>query len=213
MSSTPPPGTGYFVGPTDAAGQGVLVLSSSWGLTSEVKAKCDQLAELGFTVLAPDLNDGSLPATSEEAHQALIEADMNVTASLVQSCARLLQSATADPSAPLAVIGYSSGASWALWLAARLAPIVDRVVAFYGTQSIDMASAQARVLCHFGVDDVVIDDLEIAELGLSLQQARLDFRFEHHDGVGHGFAERGLDTFDGQAEAVAWRQTLEFLAG
>jgi len=210
--SSPPPGTGYFVGPTEAPGPGVLVLPSSWGLSTGIKSRCDQLADLGYTVLAPDLNDGALPTTAAEASDALAAADMNVTASLVQSSTRLLQAASANPAGPVAVVGYSSGASWALWLSARLAPLVRAVVTFTGTQSIDMASATANYLCHFGADDDVVDDLAIAEMGLSLQQAKLSFRFEHHQAVGHGFAESGTDGFNAQAEAVAWRQLLEFLA-
>lgn len=210
--STPPPGTGYFVGPTEAPGPGVLVLPSSWGLNAGIKSRCDQLADVGYTVLAPDLNDGLLPTTTAEASEALASADMNVTASLVQSSTRLLQAAASDPASPVAVVGYSSGASWALWLSARLAPLVSAVVTFTGTQSIDMMSATASYLCHFATDDDVVDDLAIADMGLSLQQAKRSFRFEHHEGVGHGFAEPGTDGYNAQAEAVAWRQLLEFLA-
>jgi len=210
--TAPPPGTGYFVGPTEAVGPGVLVLPSSWGLNAGIKSRCDQLADVGYTVLAPDLNDGALPTTAAEAGEVLTTSDMNVTASLVQSSARLLQAACADPAAPLAVIGYSSGASWALWLSARLASMVSTVVTFTGTQSIEMTAATATYLCHFATDDDVVDDLAIADMGLSLQQAKRTFRFEHHEGVGHGFAEPGTDGFNAQAEAVAWRQLLEFLA-
>jgi len=35
---------------------------------------------------------------------------------------------------------------------------------------------------------------------------------ERHDGVASGFAESGHPNFDAAAEAIAWRQTLEFFA-
>jgi dienelactone hydrolase len=53
----------------------------------------------------------------------------------------------------------------------------------------------------------------VADLGLSLQLAGLDFRFEHHVGTTGAFAEEGRPGYDGAADAVAWRQTTEFLAG
>ena len=59
---------------------------------------------------------------------------------------------------------------------------------------------------------MLVSDLELADLGLNLQMADLDFRFEHHEGTTSGFAEEGRPEFDAEAEAVAWRQTAEFLA-
>lgn len=210
--STPPPGTGYYVGPTDAPGPGVLLLHSSWGLNSGTRATCDRLADLGYTVLAPDLADGALPENAAEAHEVLMETDVNVVASMVQSSAGLLRGFAAGDDKPLAIIGYSSGASWAFWLSVRQPSLVDTVVTFYGTQGISFAGTQSSYLCHFANDDDVVTDLEVAELGLSLQQAGVDFTFEHHELAGHGFAEEGIPPFNAKAEAIAWRQTTEFLA-
>ena len=208
----PPPGSGYFVAPPDGPGPGVLLIPSPWGLTASFKQRADQLADAGFSVLAPDLNDGVVADDEAGATEALMAMDMNVSASLVQSSLRLLRSATVDPTQPLGVIGFAAGASWALWLAERLPDDCSAVVGFYGTQSISFERANARVLLHFGEADDLVSDEEIAMLGLNLQLAKLDFRIEQHDAAGHGFAEQEHPNFDGAAEAVAWRQTLEFLA-
>lgn len=178
-----------------------------------MKEKADELADAGFSVLAPDLNDGVVATNVDHARSLLLEADMNVSASLVQSCLRLLQPATADPSAPVGVVGYAAGASWALWLSARFPDQCSAVVAFYGTQSIAFDEAKARYLVHFAELDPDVSEEEQALMGLNLQLARRDFRVEVHDGVTSGFAEPGHPHFDAPAEAVAWRQTLEFLAG
>jgi len=63
-----------------------------------------------------------------------------------------------------------------------------------------MDGSNSSYLCHWAEVDQYVTDLEVAELGLALQMAGRDFRFEHHVG-----------TVD--AEVVAWRQTTEFLAG
>ncbi len=198
--------------PSAGPGPGVLLIPSPWGLTSSFKQRADGLADAGFSVLAPDLNDGVVAQNEAEASAALMAMDMNVSASLIQSSLRLLRSATADPTKPLGLVGFSAGASWALWLAERLPDDCAAVVGFYGTQSLTFERARARFLLHFGGADDLVSDEEVALLGLNLQLAKREFRIEQHEGAGHGFAEHERPNFDGTTEAVAWRQTLEFLA-
>ena len=163
-------------------------------------------------MLAPDLADGEVYEEDEAAMTALAEMDVNVNASLVQSSLGILRRASRDPQAPIAVVGYGSGASWALWLSARLIEEVGAVVTYYGSQGIPMDGSKASYLAHWAESDHIVSDHEAADLGLSLKLAGVDFRFEHHEGTSHGFAEEGHEAFDGKAEAVAWRQTAEFLA-
>lgn len=212
MNSLPPPGTGYFVHPVDEPGPGILLIPSPWGLTPGVKLKAEELADAGFTVLAPDLNNGVVASDADHAQTLLMEADMNVSASLVQSSLRLLQGATADPARPVGLVGYAAGASWALWLSVRLASQCKAVAAFYGTQSIAFDDSESTYLVHFAEHDEVVGDDEAALMGLNLQLARREFMTKTHAGVANGFAEADHPNFDAPAEAVAWRQTLEFLA-
>ncbi len=206
-------GQGYFISPDDGPGPGVLLLHSFWGLNRQTKDTANRLADLGFTVLAPDLAAGEVFEDEDTAMTALAEADVNVNASLTQSSLGILRRAQRNPSAPIGVLGYGSGASWALWLSARLTDEIGAVVTYYGSQSIPMDGAKASFLSHWSSTDSMVSDLEVADLGLSLQMAGVDFRFEHHDGTSDGFAESGLPGYDAEAEVVAWRQTSEFLAG
>ena len=212
LQSLPPPGTGYFVAPTAGPGPGVLLVPSPWGLTASFKRRADELAEAGFTVLAPDLNDGRVAASEDEATEALMGMDMNVSASLVQSSLRLLKQATVDPTEPVGVVGFAAGASWAFWLSERLADDCRAVAGFYGTQSIPFVEAKASYLLHIGSEDELVSDDEVAMLGLNLQLAKRPQQVTRHDGAAHGFAEFERPTYHATAEAVAWRQTLEFLA-
>ena len=205
-------GQGYFISPDEGPGPGVLLLHSFRGLNRHAKDTANRLADSGFTVLAPDLADGEVYEEDEAAMTALAEMDVNVNASLVQSSLGILRRASRDPQAPIAVVGYGSGASWALWLSARLIEEVGAVVTYYGSQGIPMDGSKASYLAHWAESDHIVSDHEAADLGLSLKLAGVDFRFEHHEGTSHGFAEEGHEAFDGKAEAVAWRQTAEFLA-
>lgn len=190
----------------------MLLVPSAWGLTAAMKTKAEELADAGFSVLVPDLNDGFVARTPEEAQAHLVSADMNVAASLVQSSLRLLRAATVASTSPVGVVGYSSGASWALWLSERFAELCGPIVGFYGSQTIEFGEATSSYLIHFASDDDVVGPDDVALLGLNLQMAGRPFRFEQHTAVSHGFAESHHPNFDVGAEAIAWRQTLEFLA-
>lgn len=189
-----------------------MLLPSPWGLTDGVKQRAEDLADAGFSVLAPDLNNGEVASDPEHARQLLLEADMNVTASLVQSSLRLLRGASADSTAPVGLLGYAAGASWALWLSVRMPDACSAVATFYGTQSVGFEDSTSSYLLHFAEHDNDVTDDDRALMGLNLQLAKREVRVEVHAGVSSGFAEPGHPNFDAAAEAIAWRQTQEFFA-
>ena len=173
---------------------------------------CDRLADEGFTALAPDLLTGQQPATPDEAEAALAEADVDRGAALVLSSARALRSASADPRAPIGVVGFSMGASWGLWLSARSPIEVAATVAFYGTQSIDFEEARSAYLGHFAEFDALVPDDEVVELEAHLEQLGRDITFWRYPGTAHWFfeADRRL-AYSQEAAELAWVRTLEFL--
>lgn len=205
-------GTGYFISPTGSAGPGLLFLHSMWGLNRETKERANLLSDAGFTVLAPDLSAGETFESAEDALDALQKADVNVLASLVQSSASIVSRAQLNPSQPIGVVGFGPGASWALWLSARLGSLIGPVVTYYGSQDCTLERSEASYLCHWAAVDPYVTDAEVANLGLSLQMAKRPFRFEHHADTTSGFAESDRPEYNPAAAAIAWRQTLEFLA-
>ncbi len=208
-----PAGSGYLVNPPGGVrGPGVLVLHSWWGLTPFFRQLCDRLADAGYTVLAPDLLDGQQPLTPDEAEAALAAADINSTAGLVIASAKALRSAAAEPAAPIGVIGFSMGASWALWLSARAAEDVGATVAFYGTQSIDFGSANSAYLGHFAEYDELVTEDEVVELEAHLKLLGLDATFHRYPGTTHWFFEEDREVANSpEASTAAWERTIEFL--
>jgi len=211
---TPPgsAGSGYLVPPLTGAGPGVLVLHSWWGLTSLFKSVCDRLADEGFTALAPDLLSGHQAATPDEAERVLAEADVDRGAALVLSSARALRAASADPRAPIGVVGFSMGASWGLWLSARSPLEVAATVAYYGTQSIDFAEARSAYLGHFADFDSLVPEAEVVELEGHLKLVGRETQFWRYPGTAHWFfeADRRL-AYSPEAAELSWIRTLEFL--
>jgi carboxymethylenebutenolidase len=188
----------------------VLVLHSFWGLTPSVKSLCDDLADHGHTVLAPDINFGGLPASEQEALDHLGRADPNRLASLVLSSAKLLHEKSIE--GPIGIVGFGMGGSLALWASVRLADVVGAVVSFYGSQQIDFAGARSAYLIHLAEEDAYVTDDEAAFMEATMRLEELAVEVMRHPGTRHGFAEPDGDTFDPGAFDAAWAETLGFLA-
>jgi len=56
-----------YLSAPETGGPGVLLLHAWWGLKPFFKEVCDQIAEQGFSVLAPDMFDGQVATTIEAA--------------------------------------------------------------------------------------------------------------------------------------------------
>lgn len=190
----------------------VLVLHSWWGLTGYFKQVCDRLADAGFVAMAPDLNDGELPATPEDAEDRLGAADMNAVASLVVSSAATLRSLPVTRDAPIGVVGFSMGGSWGMWLAARSADEVAATVTYYGAQTTDFEGVRSAFLGHFADHDSLVSEDDVVEMYAHLKLAGVDASFHTYPGTSHWFAEEDRGpAYQSDATAVAWERTIDFL--
>lgn len=212
MENGAPAGAAYLVQPDDGPGPGVLVLHSWWGLTRSVKDVVERLADAGYTALAPDLCDGVVPVDADEAQRLLVESDPNLTASLVLDSIVALRAHSRVPQDPVAVVGFSMGASWGLWAATRQPSSVRAVVAYYGAQNIDFDSLLSPVLGHFAESDPLVSEDELVEMQARLLLSDKHIEVHRYPGTGHWFAESGVATHhDPEAAELAWSRTVGFL--
>lgn len=221
-------GSAYLAGPDDAAGPGVLVLHSWWGLNQGTKDLTERLAGSGFTALAPDLFAGMElqdPADPMEAATRLARANVDATAGLILASIVALRANSADPQAPVGILGFSMGASWALWAADRQPDSVGAVVAYYGHQEMDFDGLSAPVLCHFAELDPLMSEDQAVEMQAHIRLAGGSVESTTHPGTRHFFAESGVPVMsaDGAvgergvveetAAETAWGQTIDFFHG
>ena len=199
----------YFVQPPEGPGPGVLVLHSFWGLTSSVKGLADELADAGYSALAPDINFGELPQSESDAVDHLGRASPDRLASLVLSSVELLNEKALDDR--VAVIGFGMGGSLALWASVRLPDRVRAVVSFYGSQQIDFAGADSSYLIHLASVDEYLSDDEAAFMEATMHLEDLNVDVVRYPDTKHGFCEPDGDTFDPASFEKAWARTLEFL--
>ncbi|MDX1467965.1 MAG: dienelactone hydrolase family protein [Acidimicrobiia bacterium] len=199
----------YFVEHDSGSGPGVLLLHSLWGLTGSVKDLADQLADRGYTVLAPDINFGELPESEQEALEHLGAASPDRLASLVISSAALLHEKSAE--GPIGVVGFGMGGSLGLWASVRLSDVVGAAVSFYGSQQIDFAGSEASYLIHLAEVDEFISDDEAVFMEATMRLESLPLEVVRYPGTRHGFCEPDGENFDPAMFEEAWQRTLQFL--
>lgn len=205
-------GSGYLILPEGyASGPGVLVLHAWWGLTPFFKEVCDRLADEGFVALAPDLFEGRTVDDPAEGKAMLDAADIDVAANLVRSSLFTLRSLPATPDAPVGVLGFSMGGSWALWLASRVPELVGATVVFYGSQTTDMSPATSPFLGHFAESDELVEADELTLMEADLRLLDKDVTFHHYPGTRHWFFESDRPSYDAAAADLAWQRTVAFL--
>ena len=67
------PANGYLASPDQSGAPGVIVLHAWWGLNEFFRNLCDRLANEGFVAFAPDLNEGRVAKTVDDAKQIMSE--------------------------------------------------------------------------------------------------------------------------------------------
>ena len=98
----------------NGGGAGVLLLHAWWGLKPFFKQVCDRLAEQGFTVLAPDLRNGQIAKTIDEAKELMEKSDSQFIGDTVITAKDHMRSLVKGK---IGLVGFSMGAGWALIVA------------------------------------------------------------------------------------------------
>jgi carboxymethylenebutenolidase len=197
----------YLASP-DGGGPGVLVLHAWWGLKQSFKEMCDQLAEHGFTALAPDYYQGRIANTIEEAEALLGKNDNGLMGDSIKAARDYLVSLRAGQ--PIGVLGFSMGASWALDIAGNESDIAATVL-FYGVGDTDFHKVKSKILGHFSDNDdwEPLDGVQAMEQ--DMKNAGLDVTFHIYPGVAHWFMESDRPEYDSESANLAWERTFEFL--
>lgn len=196
-----------YLSAPDGGGPGVLVLHAWWGLKPFFKQVCDRLAEQGFTAFAPDLYQGRVAKTIDEAKAFMEQNDFELMSATVEAAVKYLKAQTGSP---LGVVGFSMGSGWALAVAANV-PDVKAVVQFYGAGEADYSQIQAKILGHFAEVDEWEPIEYVRQMEEGMKAANLDVNLVTYPNVAHWFVEEDRPEFDASASALAWERTYEFL--
>lgn len=205
-------GSGYLALPEKPRGD-VLVLHAWWGLNDFFKGFTDRLASQGFLALAPDLQQGNVARTVAEAKELMSKVDEESRGPIVLGALDYLRSHPSQSGRKIAVIGFSMGAAWALWLSTERPEDVGAVVTFYGTYpGLGFSKAKASFLGHYAPEDEWEPTNDVKAVEAKIREARRDVTFHFYPGTKHWFIEEDRpDAYDPAAAGLAWKRTLDFL--
>lgn len=185
--------------------RGVLVLHPWWGLNDDVTAAAAKLRKLGYAVESPDLYDGRVATEIPAAEGMMKTLDRPAARAKIDAAVDRLRKA-----GPVAVVGWSMGASYAWDLAERRPGIVSAMVAYYGGYDPRAGEWLPPVLGHFAEFDEE-PAAEVRGVGKMLKAAGRDVVFEIYPGTKHWFDEPSRPEYDEKASALAWSRTVAFL--
>ena len=205
----------YIAIPKSGSGPGVLVLHSWWGLNPFFKGLCDRFADNGFVALAPDLYAGKVASTVAAAKELRAEATSSrrVPAyKMLMAAINHLSRHDAVTTPHVALVGFSMGGHWALWLAQRPELPIAATVIFYAARNGDFTQSNSSFLFHFAENDEWVSAASVRKLKKSLEAAGKNASYYDYPATHHWFFESDQpDAFHREAAALAWKRTLVFL--
>jgi carboxymethylenebutenolidase len=194
-------------------GPGIIVLHAWWGLNPFFEQTCRRLAEQGYAVFAPDLNEGKIAHTVDEAKALMQARDFGAMQAVVGAIVPWVRAQAMVRPGPLGVVGFSMGAAWSLVLSMIQPAEVSAVTLFYGTEQIDFTKAQAAFLGHFAAQDEWEPEEGVVGMEAAMKAAGREVTLHHYDGTGHWFFEEDRpDAYQPEAARQAWERTLKFFA-
>lgn len=192
----------------NGGGPGVLLLHAWWGLKPAFKEMCDHIAAQGYTVLAPDMRDGQIATTIDEAKALMEKSDGDFIGQVVFTAKDHLREMTKGK---IGLVGFSMGAAWALILATATPEQVAALVLFYGNEGVDYSKVTAKVMGHFSDNDEWEPNEFVENTFAEFKKAGVDHTLHIYPGVAHWFMESDCPEYDSAAAQLAWERTFEFL--
>jgi carboxymethylenebutenolidase len=194
----------------DGARIGVVVLHAWWGLNDDVIAYSDRLAAAGLAVIAPDMFRGQVATERDDADRLSTEGDEGGADAIALAAVDWLANRL-GPAAPLAALGFSFGAAYAIWAPSERNRLLGSVV-YYGSYTGPfLARSTASLLGHFAEEDEFTSEDQIRELEEGYAGVGRRAEIHRYPGTGHWFAEPSRDAYRPEAAELAFDRTVEFL--
>jgi carboxymethylenebutenolidase len=191
-------------GPED--GPAVLVIHPWWGISPGVLAWTETLTQAGARVVLPDLYDGKVVDTIEEAKAMANAVDDDAANAVLDACADHLS----EGGRPWGALGWSMGAFLGTRLTGRGERSPQRFVMFYGAGVADGSGTEA-VQLHVAPGDDFFDPDEEADALRGFEKAGIRVERYEYPGLGHWFAEVGSPAYDEEGTRLATARSLAFL--
>jgi carboxymethylenebutenolidase len=204
--------------PPTGTGPGLVLVQEIFGVSSYIRDRGRDLAELGYVVCAPEIYwrlpdaevDESDPEVLGRAMALVSQVDWQTAVSDVQATLRHVRGLS-EVTGGVGLIGFCFGGGLAFHVAA--VDHVDALVSYYGSALGDLTELAADVdapsLHHFGTADAFIPAETIERVRAAVTAAGA--QFETYEGANHAFDNPMPAFHHPQASADAWQVTVRFL--
>lgn len=204
--------------PESGSGPGILLLQEIFGISRYVEQRAQDLADLGYVVLAPEvfwrLGVSRVPEGPDALDRAmglLQRVDWDAAVHDVSAALDALRGRE-EVRGRTGVVGFCFGGGLGFSLAAVRDP--DCLVSYYGSALPDLLGLAPQVtapsLHHFGLSDSFIPPQKVAEVQRAVEGDEVDFHL--YDGADHAFDNPDLPQLHHPtASALAWERTVAFL--
>ena len=208
-------GTDVYLAAAQTPGAPVLLLHSWWGLNQDMRHLADRLAGDGFTVMAPDLFDGTVLTTIEAADEFTTAIERGGGGPGGLNPDRIMGRVEATLDDLLAqpdVRGDRAGIvalSFGGWYGSQVAAERSDVAAFVSIYSdVYEGPGGAAYLGHFAEDDQFVESPQAAGMDKPLPEGSAAHIYP---GMKHWFTEPDRPEFDREAAELVYSRTVEFL--
>jgi len=212
--------TAYIARPAELPAPAVIVLQELFGVNSDIREKCDELAEQGFLAVAPDLFwrqepgvDLSVRSEPDWQHGLRLylaydrDAGVRDIKDTTDTVAKL-----PECTGKIAVLGYCLGALMTFLTAVRHR--VDAAVAYHGGDTEkylgEIAGLHAPLLMHLAEEDEFMSKPAQAEIKAALARRPCAAVYSY-PGQCHAFSRNNGAHYNAAAAALANGRTSEFL--
>lgn len=210
--------------PAAGNGPGIVLLQEIFGVSDYVRRRADELARLGYVVLAPEIY-WRLGATEPVEGPDALERGMGLVQQLDWSAAVADGTAAVvelrrrpEVTGGVGVVGFCFGGGLGYNVAAHLESAggepVAALVSYYGSALpglVDNVEVKAPSLHHFGLADSFIDTETVRRIEAAVT-AKAATTFHTYEGADHAFDNPDLPWHHPEASAEAWERTVTFLA-
>lgn len=204
--------------PPSDTGPGLVVFQEIFGVSRYIQQRAQDLADLGYVVLAPEiywrLGVSSIPDGPDAIEQAIGTAQRIDWELAVNDGVASLEALRRRPEVTggVGIVGFCFGGGLGFNVAAVNSP--DVLVSYYGSSLPDLLDLAPTVtapsLHHFGLADSYIDRPTVERLQATLGQ-QANVTFETYDGADHAFDNPDFALHHEVASVLAWERTVGFL--
>lgn len=208
--------------PDGGPAPGIVVLQEIFGVTDYVKQRCNDLADLGYAVLAPEIywriGQDPIPDDDPDAlEQGMAAMGRLVWEDAVGDAVDALHHLRGEPGVTdVGYLGFCFGGGLAFAAAARSDPAV--LVSYYGSALPQLLDAADQVtspsLHHVGTADsyLPMEEVERITRAVTADGRRDDVTVELYEAAGHAFDNPNPLFHHEAASQRAWENTTTWLA-